>query len=97
MGGKTKGAITMHNLRVALSAGDWVTDAACSPAVAELFWPLPQANNGSTIEAALKLCSHCRVVRECGQWAIDNHQVEGVWGGMRPTALRRLVEGRRGR
>lgn len=90
----TKGAHTMHDLAVALCADEWVTDAACSPDVAEFFWPLP-GQNGPTVEAALKLCSRCPVVRECGQWALDNRQTEGIWGGMRPGALRRLVESRR--
>lgn len=95
MASKTKGATILHHLRVALSAGDWVRRAACSPAVAEFFWPLPNQNDGPEIRAALEVCSHCPVVRECGQWAIDNRQTEGIWGGMRPGALRRLVAGGR--
>lgn len=90
----TKGAHILHDLRISLTSADWVTDAACSPAIAELFWPL-KGQSGASLEPALKLCSRCPVVRECGQWAIDNHQVEGIWGGMRPEALRRLVHRRR--
>lgn len=91
----TKGAASMHDLSRALSAGDWVADAACSPDVAEFFWPIPGQNGGPTIEAALKLCSRCPVVRDCGQWALDNNVTEGIWGGMRPGALARLVAKRR--
>lgn len=92
--GATKGAHILHDLKVALSAGDWVGRAACSPAIAELFWPL-KGQSVQSLEPALKTCSRCPVVRQCGQWAIDTHQTEGIWGGMRPAALQRLVAGRR--
>jgi len=91
----TKGAHILHDLRVTLTSAEWVERARCSPAVAEFFWPLPGQSGGPTVEAALKMCAHCPVVRECGQWAIDNNQTDGIWGGMRPGSLRRLVEGRR--
>lgn len=91
----TKGAVSMHDLKTALTAGEWVSDAACSPDVAEFFWPLPGRSSGPDIDAALKLCSRCPVVRDCGQWALDNHVTEGIWGGMRPGALQRLVAKRR--
>lgn len=88
----TKGAQRIHNLAVALPSGGWVRRAACRPEIAEWYWPLPGQNSSREIETALKLCSRCPVVRDCGQWALDNHMVEGIWGGMRPGALRRLVE-----
>lgn len=91
----TKGAHILHDLRVALTDAEWVERARCTPAVAEMFWPLPGQNGGPIVEAALKMCSHCPVVRECGQWAIANKQTEGIWGGMRPGSLRKLVDGRR--
>lgn len=87
------GAITLHNLAVALPTAV-LKRAACRPETADWYWPLPGQNSSPEIEAALKLCSRCPVVRECGQWALDNRQTEGIWGGMRPGALRRLVKNR---
>lgn len=87
-----KGPQTIHDLNIALSPGGWVSRAACSPSVAEIFWPLPGQSSGPTVEAALKVCARCPVIRQCGQWALDNRQTEGIWGGMRPGALKRLVE-----
>lgn len=68
--------------------------AACKPDNAEMWWPVT-ADPGFDGRRALRICAHCPVVRDCGQWAIANGVTEGIWGGMRPSALKRLVAGPR--
>lgn len=65
--------------------------AACNPLVAELFWPISDADRQTKdTRMAQKICGRCPVIRECGQYALDNRITSGVWGGMRPAQLRRL-------
>jgi WhiB family transcriptional regulator, redox-sensing transcriptional regulator len=85
-----------YMLAAALPRGGWLRRAACTPKAADAWWPVT-AEPDRDGRRALRICSHCPVIRDCGQWAIDNDMTDGIWGGMRPAALRRLVESKRGR
>lgn len=37
---------------------------------------------------AKALCAVCPVMEACGQWAIDNKEYAGIWGGMTPKERR---------
>jgi WhiB family redox-sensing transcriptional regulator len=60
---------------------DWRDRANCidSP---ELHFPVGDGEMAAhqTIEA-VKVCIGCSVRAQCLTWALDNHPVEGVWGG----------------
>jgi WhiB family redox-sensing transcriptional regulator len=62
---------------------DWRHKAACLSENPELFFPV--GNTGPAlqqIEEAKRVCTRCVVRDECLQWAIENGQDHGVWGGM---------------
>lgn len=65
---------------------EWLISAGRTPCYGqgELF-------TGETmrIGKARALCGRCPVRRECGQWAISQGEVDGVWGGMSPRDRRR--------
>ncbi len=56
-----------------------------------LFFPI--GNTGPAIAQvaeAKAVCRECEVVGICLQWAIDNNQDAGVWGGMSEEERRAL-------
>ena len=61
----------------------WRDKAACRGMSADLFheekpynWPKKQ------LERAKAICATCPVTQECLQFAIDNRQSLGIWGGL---------------
>lgn len=75
---------------------DWRQQAACSPANAEWFWiGSGCGSHGLTADnkAALKLCQHCPVIRECARDARTHpahaaHIAGGVVWSASGTVLR---------
>ncbi len=79
---------------------DWRSKAACLSVDPELFFPI--GNTGPAIAQAAEVkavCHSCAVEATCLQWAIDNNQDSGVWGGMseeeRRSLKRRAARARR--
>ena len=79
---------------------DWRSKAACLSVDPELFFPI--GNTGPAIAQAAQaktVCHSCPVEATCLQWAIDNNQDSGVWGGMseeeRRSLKRRAARARR--
>lgn len=74
-----------------IESPDWHEDAECAkPENAEhvnKFF----LNKPSQIYQAKKLCEVCPVRRQCAQWALNNKQLWGVWGGMTYKELRRTL------
>jgi WhiB family transcriptional regulator, redox-sensing transcriptional regulator len=61
---------------------DWRDHARCLDEDPDLFFPI--GTTGPAIaqaEAAKAVCRGCAVTRECLQWALNNYQDAGVWGG----------------
>lgn len=56
----------------------WREDALCTQMDPDMFFP----PRGSTGEEAKAVCKLCPVVTECLKFALDNHELYGVWGGM---------------
>lgn len=63
----------------------WQERAACIGAPLDWFFP-PSTANGITdqYKLARELCARCPVVERCGQYAIDNHCRDGMFGGKTP-------------
>ena len=69
---------TSHHWRTLYDGMDWATDAACSRAYPEIFFPAP----GSTGREAKAFCARCPVATaaSCLNYAMQ-HKEHGVWGG----------------
>jgi WhiB family redox-sensing transcriptional regulator len=65
------------------NATDWRAYAACAQVDGELFFPIGdnQAAREQAAEAK-KVCARCPAEEQCLQWALDNRQDTGVWGGL---------------
>lgn len=64
----------------------WQSDALCAQTDPEAFFP---EKGGSTREAK-RICESCEVRAECLQYALENDERFGIWGGMSERERRRL-------
>jgi WhiB family redox-sensing transcriptional regulator len=65
---------------------DWREDAICVQTDSEAFFP---EKGGSTREAK-KVCLSCDARERCLEWALDNDERHGIWGGMSERERRKL-------
>lgn len=73
----------------------WMADAACRGMDPELFFP----ERGEDTRTARQVCFSCSVRSHCLDYALDNKEGYGVWGGLsvrgRETLTgRRMTRGR---
>ena len=70
---------------------DWRDRAACRAEDPELFFPV--GGTGAAMlqqEAAKRVCRRCPVMATCREWAVENHQESGIWGGLNEDERRAL-------
>lgn len=58
---------------------EWLQEAECRGSDPELFFP--QRPDAPTILLALQLCCTCRVRTKCYDVAVNNPNIQGIWGG----------------
>lgn len=56
----------------------WFVDAECLYAAPEAFFP----DKGGSADPAIAICERCEIQQRCLDWAVENRQDKGVWGGM---------------
>ncbi|MEU9699344.1 WhiB family transcriptional regulator [Streptomyces sp. NPDC014870] len=64
----------------------WQEDALCAQAGPEFFFPAP----GSSTREAKQLCGACEGRVACLQYALENDERFGVWGGLSEKERGRL-------
>ena len=64
----------------------WQTDALCSQTDPEAFFP----EKGGSTRDAKRICTMCEVREECLQYALDNDERFGIWGGLSERERRKL-------
>ena len=65
--------------------GDWRNSAACRKSDPELFFPVGSVTSGPGLDQAEKakaVCNSCGVQEDCAQYALENDQKFGIWGGL---------------
>jgi WhiB family redox-sensing transcriptional regulator len=69
-------------LPAAARADDWRAVAACLHADPDLFFPISAAGpSHAEVAQAKAFCAHCKVRRQCFDFADANAPVYGIWGG----------------
>jgi len=80
--------MTIQNEMVAgVRAEDWQAWGACRGLDPGIFFPGPEDD----YEEALAVCRTCRVREECLQYALENRERFGIWGGTTERQRRRLM------
>lgn len=69
-----------------LNRQPWSDGALGTQVDPELFHPL---KGGSTADAK-RICKRCDVREQCLQFALENHERWGIWGGLSERQRRRL-------
>ncbi|UCR74434.1 WhiB [Mycobacterium phage Ritam007] len=64
----------------------WRDKAVCAQTDPEVFFP----ENGVNATSAKKICKDCEVRAQCLQWALENDEQFGVFGGLSPHERRPL-------
>ena len=80
----------MHELHIIgqaeQSAPSWQERALCAQTDPEAFFP---EKGGSTREAK-RVCTGCDVRSECLEYALENDERFGIWGGLSERERRKL-------
>nr|BFF10675.1 hypothetical protein GCM10025699_19780 [Microbacterium flavescens] len=64
----------------------WQTDALCSQTDPEAFFP----EKGGSTRDAKRVCASCDVRGECLEYALQNDERFGIWGGLSERERRKL-------
>ena len=67
----------------------WHEQANCAGVDPELFFPETGRKTKASRQAK-KICFRCDVRNECLQWALDNNEVHGVYGGTTPEQRKQI-------
>ena len=87
------GDLTMSIPSINPSMGQdrWSASAECLGADPEIFF----IERGSSTSEAKAICRGCSVQDQCLDYALENHELHGVWGGRSQPELRRIRRERR--
>jgi WhiB family redox-sensing transcriptional regulator len=69
----------------------WHQHGACRGADPSLFFP----EQGESVKEAKAVCARCPVRADCLDYAMENHEVVGIWGGLSARERRQLSRTRR--
>jgi len=68
------------------SALAWQTDALCAQTDPEAFFP----EKGGSTRDAKRICTSCDVRSKCLEYALQNDERFGIWGGLSERERRKL-------
>lgn len=64
----------------------WQSDSLCAQTDPEAFFP----EKGGSTRDAKKICSSCEVRARCLEYALENDERFGIWGGLSERERRKL-------
>jgi WhiB family redox-sensing transcriptional regulator len=75
----------------ATPSADWRSRSACLDENPELFFPVGTTGPAVTqVDEAKRICAGCEVRTQCLDWALQENQDHGVWGGLSEDERRSL-------
>lgn len=70
--------LAMHTDTITPPDIAWQDQALCAQTGAEFFFPEP----GSSVREAKRICGMCAMRSACLEYALNNDERFGVWGGL---------------
>jgi WhiB family redox-sensing transcriptional regulator len=70
----------------------WTKEARCAEVDTEVFYP--EKGDSSSADAARRICMRCEVRLQCLEYALDNREVYGIWGGTNERDRRPMLRAR---
>lgn len=96
MRGKSKASQLADSLR--LPSFILKDEPLCSQVDPELFFPEEKQYSKtayySNVKAAKDICGKCPLVTDCLQYALVNHPIQGLWGGLTEKERYNLLRNR---
>ena len=82
----------MRDMNAAIATGDrsWQDYANCLGVDPDLFFP----ERGASTKEAKEVCRGCVVREDCLEYALQNSEKFGIWGGMSERERRRIRRAR---
>ena len=85
----------------AIKPEPWMKEGVCADYLQpDMWWDasdfFPSRGYSATSRRAIEICRTCPVMAECAQYALDNDERSGIWGGLTPD-VRRVMRGRKRR
>jgi len=65
---------------------EWQSDSLCAQTDPEAFFP----EKGGSTRDAKKICTSCEVRTRCLEYALENDERFGIWGGLSERERRKL-------
>ncbi|GAA3946660.1 WhiB family transcriptional regulator [Pseudoclavibacter caeni] len=65
---------------------DWQAEALCAQTDPEAFFP----EKGGSTRDAKRICQSCAVRAQCLEYALENDERFGIWGGLSERERRKL-------
>jgi WhiB family redox-sensing transcriptional regulator len=73
----------------------WQEKAICKGLTSKFFAPDIRVKiRASFYREAIEVCKQCPVIKECGEYALKEEIMHGVWGGMTPNDRRAEIHNR---
>lgn len=70
----------------------WTAEARCAEVDTELFFP--EKGDSYSADMARRICSMCEVKTQCLEYALDNNERYGIWGGTNERDRRPMLRAR---
>jgi len=70
----------------------WRLRGACRGLDPDVFYPSSEEED---VQRAKVVCDRCVVQQQCLEFALDNRESEGIWGGATEKERRRILRQRR--
>lgn len=70
----------------------WQDQALCAQTDPEAFFP----EKGGSTAAAKRVCAACPVRAQCLEYALENREMHGIWGGVAERQRRNMLAARHG-
>jgi WhiB family redox-sensing transcriptional regulator len=67
---------------------DWQDDGLCKESDPEAFFP----EKGGSTKQAKAVCKRCPITEECLQYALENNERYGIWGGQSEHQRRQILK-----
>jgi hypothetical protein len=71
---------------------EWMKSALCAQVDTEIFYP--ERGDSASADAARRICSLCDVKVQCLEYALDNAERYGIWGGTNERDRRPMFKAR---
>jgi WhiB family redox-sensing transcriptional regulator len=71
---------------------EWMKLALCAQVDTEIFYP--ERGDSASADAARRICSLCDVKVQCLEYALDNAERYGIWGGTNERDRRLMFKAR---